>query len=109
MSLKLAARLVRIQALKIADLQENDTATHEENLSAILPPEVIAIIFHAHRVAGAGVFIMYPNTGTIATNMPPSGIVTLPIKNTILKWANSVANDDWDIYLHGYFVEKRTR
>jgi len=110
LSLKLAARLVRIQGDKIADLQENDTAAHEEDLSAFLPLGTIAIIFHASRVTGTGDFRPYPNThATIWVSCPTNTIHTMPIKDRILKWKNSVSNDDWDIFLHGYLVQKRTR
>jgi len=110
MSLKLAARLVRIEGLKIADLQENDTAAHEEDISAFLPLGTVAIIIHVTRVTGAGVFNAYPNTHATSTViLTKSNIFTIPIKDRILKWSNSVANDDWDVFLHGYFVQKRTR
>ena len=110
MSLKLAARLVRIQGIKIADLQENDTTVHEEDLSAFLPSETIAIIFVANRASGAGNFIVHPNShASIIGKCVTDTINTLPIQNRILKWKNSVANDDWDIYLFGYFVQKKTR
>jgi len=110
MSLKLAARLVRIEGIKIADLQENDTTVHEEDISSVIPPGTIAIIIHADRASGTGQLIVYPNShATVVVKFTESNIYTVPIKDRILKWKNSVANDDWNVYLHGYHVQKRTR
>ena len=110
MSLKLAARLVRVPGTKIADLQENDTDPHEEDISTILPPETQAIIIHGERISGAGSLYIFPNKhATSYVTLDFFKIVTIPIKDRILKWKHSVANDDWDIFLHGYFVQRRTR
>jgi len=109
LSLKLAARLVPINTVKIADLQENDTATHELDLSAILPKGTICILIRAARQSGSGNFLAYPLSHSGYIQIGVQSIDTLPIKDRILKWSSSVANDDWDIYLYGYFVQKRTR
>jgi len=113
LSLKLAARLVVFPPYKIADLKENDTTVHTEDLSSILPPGTQAIIIRANRVSGTGYLLVYPTSGPTSTlfvdeNQTPAG-ATIPIKNQELKWKNTVANDDWDVYLFGYFVQKRTR
>jgi len=109
MSLKLAARLVVFPPYKIADLQENDTATHELDLTSILPPGCIAILIQANRISGAGNFRVYPMNNTTYVSADTASISLVPLKNRILKWANTTANDDWDIKLFGYFVQKRTR
>ena len=110
MSLKLAARLVALDVSKIADLQENDTATHILDLRSFVPPECIAILFSANRKAGSGVFRIYPRSSPSNYFLTSSNIQVLTtIKDQELKWQNTVANDDWDLYLIGYFVQKRIR
>jgi len=110
MSLKLAARLVALESTKIADLQENDTVTHILDLSFILPLGTQAILIHVKRISGASTFNVYPTSGSVFVKMATDyDLLTIPIKNRELKWANAAANDDWDLYLHGYFVQKRTR
>jgi len=112
MSLKLAARLVTVDPYKIADLKENDTIAHTLDLSSILPLETKALILHADLIAGAGNFLVFPlshATYTVNLGGTQDFPFILPIKNQELKWKNSVADDEWDIYLLGYFVQRRTR
>ena len=113
MSLKLAARLVVFPPYKIADLQENDTANHILDLSLIIPPSTIAIIVQAERIGGTGYLYVFPVSGpTLSLAIDSSfskGGTLIPVKNQEIKWRNTVANDDWDVYLFGYFVQKRTR
>ena len=110
MSLKLAARLVALDPTHIADLQENDTVAHILDISAFVPPETTGIIFATIRVSGAGTFQIYPRSHATAVFDTIIKVPTfLIIKNQEIKWKNSVANDDWDIELLGYFVQKRTR
>ena len=112
MSLKLAARLVSFPPYKIADLQENDTVVHTLDLSSILPLGTKGILIQAIRAAGTGSFELYPMSGStykIALGMAHLYLTLVPIKNRELIWMNSVANDDWDLILFGYFVQKRTR
>ena len=113
MSLKLAARLVTVEPYKIADIQENDTTIHTIDISSIVPLECMAILVRGVRMSGAGVLFGYavsgPTTITIGgtdANMAPS---ILTIKDQEIRWRNTTANDDWDVYLFGYFVQKRTR
>ena len=112
MVLKLAARLVNLEPYKIADLQENDTADHEFDLSPFVPPGTKAIIFHAIRSSGTGRFAAHPTSSTYVIYADTTSVVNiyfLPIKDRILLWKNTVANDDWDVILFGYFVQPRTR
>jgi len=113
MSLKLAARLVSPYFKKILDITEADTANHIADLSAIVPPGTIALIIMCDRVSGTGSLRALPNSqGTqhvvigYADNLLA---FTITIKNQELTYALTVNNDDWDIYLLGYFVQKRTR
>jgi len=113
MSLKLAARLVPLVPIKVADLQENDTTAHIEDLSFILPEGTKAIIIRADRQSGTGYFYAYPVSGPTYTiqadDITAKAGCFLPIKNREIKWKNNVANDDWDLMLLGYFVQRRTR
>ena len=112
MVLKLAARLVTVDPYKIADIQEDDTSIHTLDLSAILPPATKGIIISAVRASGTGYFRVYPMSGTTfllyADETKVQGGAFIPIKNQELKWRNTVANDDWDLILFGYFVQPRT-
>jgi len=113
LSLKLAARLVVLEPAKILDLQENDTVVHTEDLSAFVPPATKAILIGAARASGTGYFLAYPNSGsTYAVNadtVNQKSAALIPIKNQELVWKNTVANDDWDVFLYAYFVQPRTR
>jgi len=101
-------RLITIPLVKIADLQENDTSPHTEDISTSIPPSVKAIWIYADRVSGTGVFRFYPSSGTTAIYLGVGYSALIPIVNQELKWANAVNNDDWDIYLGGYFIDVRT-
>jgi len=109
MVLKSATRLVTFIPVKIADLQENDTTAHTEDISASVPPEVMAILVYANRISGTGNLRIYMGSGTAYCYISPSNSAIITIVNQELKWANSVNNDDWDIYLYGYVIRKKTR
>lgn len=111
MSLKLAARLVAPEPHKIADLQENDTTRHDEDLSAFLPEGTVAILIMPARITGSGSFWAYPVSNAASKIMQCSTqtLTLVPIKNRVLSWKNTTANDDWDIWMYGYFVQRRTR
>jgi len=114
MSLKLAARLVSFPPIKIADLQENDLVAHTLDLSSFIPPGTQGILLMADLMAGAGNFRLLPfgsTTGAYHLNEAAAGggPALVAITNLEITWKNTVANDDWDLYLYGYFVQKRTR
>ena len=110
MSLKLAARLVSLNAVKIADLQENDTTAHTLNISAFVPPACIALIIVPLRISGTGLFAVYPRSHTsFSASTARDAFNMVTIENQEIKWKNTVQNDDWDLYLIGYFVQPRTR
>jgi len=108
MSLKLAARLVTLIPTKILDLQENDITVHIADLSSFIPPGTKAILIQPKLIAGAGTFRQYPISSATYVTASVTIINIAPIKDRELKWSNSLANDDWDIWLYGYFVQKRT-
>jgi len=110
MSLKLAARLVVLNPAKILDLQENDLVAHTEDLSPFVPPETLALLIVPDKVSGTGSFQVYHRSDpTKAHSMTSEVAGYVTIKDQELKWKNSVANDDWDIWLLGYFMQRRTR
>jgi len=99
-----------VDPYKIADLQENDTAAHLLDLSSIVSQECMALILVANRISGSGAWMVYPRSHATAHYMTPNNEpVVITIKDQEVKWKNSAANDDWDVFLLGYFVEKRTR
>jgi len=110
MTLKLAARFVVLEPSKIADLQENDTVTHILDLSSILPVATIGLLLVVERVSGAGYFHVFPRShATLKWQLGIGLPMLMTIKDQELKWKNTAANDDWDLYLLGYFVQPRTR
>jgi len=113
LSLKLAARLISPFIAKIANITHADTADHILDLSAFIPKETIAILVVFDRLSGIGSMLGDPNSQGVLYVLIGDGDTKLPllfpIKNQELKYALSVSGDDWDLYLLGYFVQKRTR
>jgi len=113
MSLKLAARFVTLTPTKIADITHADTDPHTLDLSTIVPPETLALYIMAERISGSGSLSGLPNNigskyvriGNTNTSSP----LIISIKDQTLPYKLTAANDDWDLYLLGYFVQKRTR
>ena len=94
---------------KIADLQENDITKHFEDISAFVPANCVAVILASSRAAGTGNILYFPNESTKDTTSfaiygSHSVIVALASGTQRFQWRNTVANDDWDIYMFGYFV-----
>ena len=112
MSLKLAARFVGVVPQNIGNFQENDTVKHVLDISAYVPEGTVMVLVQGQRVSGTGMLLGYPNSlETEYTYIERGGhqIQSIPIKNREIKWSNSTANDEWNIILFGYFVQKRTR
>ena len=111
MSLKLAARLVTVEPYKIADIIAADTLAHITDLSTILPKETKAILIRAENVVGNGAFRVFPMSGPTyfitAGETSQKCTVLVPIKNRELKWKLGAANDEKDLILYGYFVQKK--
>jgi len=97
---------------KIADINEADTADHTVDISAYVPQNCVAVILKAYRVSGTGYLLVYPNEGTIGVWLDIGGtgaehVPIIAIKNQRLKYKQSVAGDDFDLFMFGYFVEGR--
>lgn len=101
------------QNMKLADITEADLLTHTVSLSSLgLPANTCAIIITAGRIAGTGWFHAYPAGGAryirIGTQIYQDPAVIAVVDNE-LTYALSVANDDWDIYIFGYWYQVRRR
>ena len=96
---------------KIADINESDTNKHTLDLASALGEarKIIAVIIRASRVSGTGNFYAYPNEGTTDESVGEGAGMTklIVIKDGTqrLQYAQSVSNDDWDLFCFGYVVE----
>lgn len=101
---------------KIADINESDTSTHTLDLETALieTRTIVGISIKAVRIAGTGSFYTYPNEGVLAIRPgyvdAGSWLTTIFIiikaDSQRLQYAQSVANDDWDLYCLGYVVKE---
>jgi len=103
---------------KIADIKEADTNKHYLTLAnaggtgaiAGETRKIISVKVYYIRISGTGYILAYPNEGTYQGGIP-SGDYRIPTDITIangtqrLQYAQSVANDDFDLYCLGYVVE----
>lgn len=98
---------------KIMDINEDDIAEHICTISDKVPPNTVAIFIGAQRVSGTGVLKIFSDEGTSAqesvalSSCHLVGIKALRIRTpagTHIKYAQSVANDDFDLYMLGYFI-----
>jgi len=97
----------------VTGLTESDTNKHYLDLSSWVPKNTVAVIMHAVRTSGTGYLVAYPNEGidTIRITDPddPTRTTATPkiiaIKNQRLQYSLAIANDVFNIYLFGYFVE----
>ena len=95
---------------KIADITETDTAKHTLDLETALSEtrKIIMVILTWWRVSGTGELRIYPNEGTynFAGSSQYLGVSCVIADGTQrLQYAQSVANDDFDLYCLGYVVE----
>jgi hypothetical protein len=94
---------------KIADISETDTNKHTLNLATALPEvrNIVAVHIKVTRIAGTGSFSLYPNEGastiSLVTGLDRRCIIKYGTNR--LQYAQTVANDDWDIYCLGYEIE----
>jgi len=89
------------------DLTKADTNKYYLDLTDYVPKDTVGVIIRVWRVSGTGEFYVYPNEGptmvSLGSNERRSSLI--PIKKRRLQYSLSVANDVFDIYLMGYFVE----
>jgi len=89
----------------VEGLTEADTKKHYLDLSRFVPVNTTAIIVRAVRISGSGTFYVYPNEGNGSHTIDSMSPTLVAIKNQRLQYALEVANDVWNIWLFGYFVE----
>jgi len=95
---------------KIADITHADTNKHTLDLETALSEtrKIVAVILRDQRIAGTGNLQWFSNEGTLqynkAVTMYPH---TLVIADGTQRgqYSLTVANDDWDVFCHGYVVE----
>jgi len=95
---------------KIANINETDTSKHFLDLATALSENrtIIGVILRGARISGTGVLYTYPDEGvssnTIITGQSSVDII-ISAGTQRLQYAQSVANDDWDVVCFGYVVE----
>lgn len=91
---------------KILDIQKNDTATRISSISSKVPPNCVGVILNVVRQSGTGSLDVYPNEGSAGIRLTDvSTTAVLYIVNQRIKYVQTVANDDFDLYMLGYFIE----
>lgn len=90
---------------KVADITHADTNKHTVDLSAFVPENCVAIVVYGRRVVGAGELLMYPDEGTFLVETFWKSVEVIAIRNQRLEYELSVKNDDFDLYLMGYWVQ----
>jgi len=96
----------------VTGLTEADTSIHYLDLSSWVPPNTVCVLIGAVRTSGMGMLLVYPDEGGIGVAIDNAGLNTtgnpcipVSIKNQRLMYKLSVANDVFNVYLWGYFVE----
>jgi len=95
----------------VAGLTATDTAKHLYDISAYVPKNTVAILLMAVRTAGTGNLRVFPDEGVIDIYIDSAAVGTqiaqlIGIKNQRFQYALTVANDTFDVYMFGYFVER---
>jgi len=98
---------------KILDINEDDTDNHICSLSAVIPPNCVAIVLSSYRTSGTGNLYVYANKGSIYDNVVAGHGNTLVYainkKSQDIEYAQTVGGDDFDLYMKGYFVEGKVK
>lgn len=106
--------LVKVTAAKILDINHADVNPHEEDISGSVPDNCVMIYVEARRQgASTGVLRVYPDTGAEWTVLNTGGQVAnrsalggwVSVTGQVLKIAQSVAGDDWDVWMYAYMVQ----
>lgn len=91
---------------KILDINETDNVQHVVSLRDIVPSNTVFIIIQAIRISGTGNFYVHPWGGTLSHSLPNTAeAIMVGIKNQSLRYRQSQANDNWDIYCYGCLRE----
>lgn len=99
---------------KIADIQEADANLHTVTMDSLgLPMNTIYLQLAVLRVSGTGLMRFYPYSAAASIRMTNSTAADqldphwIGIEHGILTYRQTVAADDWDVYLLGYVVQRR--
>jgi len=96
---------------KIADINESDVVVHYLSLTQLgMPDNVVALLLSATRLSGTGTLYVWPMDGVYQLEVSPAAHnpqVLCCIANKRLKYHQTVANDDFDLFCTGYFTEGR--
>ena len=96
---------------KIADVTHPDTNKHTIDLATALPETrtIIGVIVAAQRISGTGYLSGYANESTQWTSISgvwsSSVFIGIAAATNRLQYSQGVADDDFDLYCLGYFVE----
>jgi len=95
---------------KIADISEADTEKHFLDLETALGEtrKIVMVGIICDRISGTGVMKCFPNEGTYFTyqyKMTDLRYIVIKEGTQRLQYAQTVANDDFDVYCLGYVVE----
>lgn len=96
---------------KIADITETDTNKHFLDLETALSEtrKIIAVVLRSYLQVGTGTISVYPNEGTTRANFSATDMELMPVViasgTQRLQYAQTVANDDFDVHCMGYVVE----
>jgi len=95
----------------IAVFSETDIIMHYFSMADLgLPDTVVALILSASRTAGTGFLYVWPMDGALNLQLGPAGHepqVVCCIINERLKYSQTVANDDFSLFCHGYWTVGR--
>lgn len=95
--------------VKIADLTHPDSNAHTVDISAHVPEGCFLILVRGARQSGTGNLTAYPNSTAAYTididNQSQKNMSVVPIVNQELKYHLSVANDDYDVWMWGFWYK----
>lgn len=99
---------------KILDINESDTSDHTADVATPLSEtrDILALIVKSPRISGTGHLEWYPNEGADtfqASSSYDCHTVALAAGLNRVKYKQSVANDDFDVYCMGYWCEDINR
>lgn len=95
----------QVTSVKILDAVHADTGARTCTIAAYIQPNTVMILIHAALQSGSGVFRVYPESLTHYFTIGDEETALVPVTYPNLKYAVSVNDDDWDVYLYGTIEE----
>ena len=93
---------------KIADITHGDVNFHTFDLTSVgIPSNAVMVILNITRMGGAQAIDPYPYSGTQVMKQAVANRqdILLPIVNGEFKYKLQLANDDFDVFCFGYFLQ----